>query len=202
MTNSFDVVLAAPMTLIAPNQHDWRALPVTVKLPKLPTDVSLLVNGEKPSREKESLLLLPGDYKIKFQRPNYQDQDSVLTIEPGKDTAIDLPEWPPVRPPDQTSEVSPEVRKLLEDARFYFDNGDFELTVKNFHDAFIKGYRLNANDLNLFEAAYKKRRDYLKSRIENLEKEEYRKKQNLRDVEEHREKLRQLGNWYRTVKQL
>lgn len=213
VTNSFDVALATPMTLIAPKQHEWRALPVTVKLPKLSADISLFVNGEKPSKEKDSLSLLPGDYKIKFRRPNYQDQDSDLTVEPGKDTAIGLPDsqkWLSVKKPpelqpkllDQTNAISPEIRNLLSEARFYFDDGDFELTVKKFHDAFVKGYRLNANDMNVFETAYKKRRDYLKGRIEDLEKQEYRKKQNLRDVEEHREKLRQLGNWYRTVKQL
>ena len=66
----------------------------------------------------------------------------------------------------------------------------------------VKGYRLSEDDMEVFESSYRKRRDYLKGRIDYLEKQEFRKAQNLRDIEEHREKLRQLGEWYRAVKQL
>jgi hypothetical protein len=156
--------------------------------------------------------MMPGIYKVKFSRPNYKDIDSELTIEPANDAAIVAPDsdkWilqelpkPPQPKPRPDNEISPEIRTLLSDARFYFDNLDYELTVKYIYDAFMKGYRLDGNDMNIFESAYRKRRDYLRGRIEQLEKQEFRKTQNLRDVEEHRDKLRQLSEWYRAVKQI
>lgn len=210
--HDFVVALATPLTL--PSPGEWEALPVAVTLPKLPGDVALFVDGEKQPQGRTSASLFPGVHQIVFRRPDYQDLKSELEVKPGVSAAVGAPDsrkWIPVpkpprppqpRPQPQANPVSPEIQRLLSDARFYFDDGDFELTVKNFHTAFVKGYRLNANDLNVFESAYRKRRDYLKSRIDYLERQEFRKTQNLRDIEEHRSKLRQLGEWYRAVKRM
>ena len=218
VSNSFAVALATPMSLSAPKSDDWKALPVIVTLPSLSADITLSVDGARQPHGRTSTSLMPGSHKIRFSRANHHDLDSELTVIPGTDTAIAAPDsqkWipkpierpkpkpkPQPQPQPEPQTVSPEIRKLLSDARFYFDDGDFELTVKNFHAAYVKGYRLDANDMNVFESAYRKRRDYLKGRIDYLERQEFRKTQNLRDIEEHREKLRQLGEWYRAVKQI
>ena len=196
----FVVQLATALTLPAP--ENWKLSRVKVTVPELPADVVCRIDGLECSSSVE---LLPGKHGCEYARRGYFPVTNSFEVVPAAPMTLIAPrrhEWRALPVENHPNPISPEIRKLLSEARFYFDDGDYELTVKKFHEAFVKGYRLNANDLNVFETAYKTRRDYLKSRIESLEKEEYRKKQNLRNIEEHREKLRQLGEWYRAVKQI
>lgn len=209
-TVPFAVELGRPRTLPGPGA--WTASPVTATLPRLEADVSAKVDGRLVL---SSVALSPGRHRVEYERTGYvaQGVDFVVKLAtpltlpmPGawKRKEVPKPVQPKPTPKEEAKPVSadtPEIRSLVSDARFYFDDSIYDMVVKCFYEAHKKGYRLDQNDMNLFEHAYKSHHAYLLSEIRKLQNEAYREQQNLRNIEEYKAKLRQLGEWYRAVKQ-